>query len=343
MRNSADLRRFLSRAGLALLVALATGCVSLPPPVAEEPEPAAVAQEPIAAEPAVEAPRPATTPRPPAAPARIDIALVVDPSAPTHAGVADQIDAALPPGRYRVSRVDATASLAGLRTSTKTVVAVGRSALEAVQRDLPDLPVVFCQVLKPEDPAAAGPAHWGVAAWPSAAVSLAAWRELDPGLRTIMLIVSDVDSAMVSDALAAARAQGVDLRIEKSSSDRETLYLFRRFAAAVDGLWLMPDERALGPTTLVELVRYAVARDVGVLGFSEALLPRGALLSATAVPADVAAAVERVVERVAAGRTAGLQAMTSLRSAALAVNAEVAEDLGLPPPRIDRWVAREFD
>jgi hypothetical protein len=222
------------------------------------------------------------------------------------------------------------------------VVAVGRVALEAAKRELSHLPIVFCQVLRPDEPAAEAGASWGVAAWPPAMVSLAAWRSLDPDLRTIMVIVSDPGSPMVADAIAAARTQGVDLRIEESSSDRETLYVFRR-ATAIDGLWLLPDERALGPTTLVELVRYASARDIGVLGFSESLLPRGALLSATSVPVDVAEAVQRVIERVAAGRTGDLPALTPLSAAALSVNPAAVEELGLAPPRMQRWTAREFD
>jgi hypothetical protein len=345
MRNTADLRHWLSRAGLVLLVALATGCAGLQPPLVEEPPAPAAAPEPFQAEPdppPPPPPRPASAPRPPVAPARIDVALVVDATAATHATVADEVGALLPPSRYRVSRANSTDSLAELRAA-KAVVAVGRSALEAVQRDLPNVPVVFCQVLRPDDAAPAAAPLWGVAAWPPAAVALAAWRSLDPSLRTIMLIVSDPGSPMVADAVTASRAQGVDLRIEASSSDRETLYLFRRYAASVDGLWLLPDERALGPTTLLELVRYAAARDVGVLGFSESLLPRGALLSATSVPADVAAAVQHLVERVAAERTADLPAVTPLNAAALSVNPTVAADLGLVPPRAERWIAREFD
>ena len=56
---------------------------------------------------------------------------------------------------------------------------------------------------------------------------------------------------------------------------------------------------------LRELLSYAPSRGIGVLTFNEALLARGALLTATAVPADVAATVARVVERVVAGRTGG--------------------------------------
>ena len=128
-----------------------------------------------------------------------------------------------------------------------------------------------------------------------------------------------------------------------SASDRETLYLFRRLSAGVDGLWLLPDNAALSPPVLRELLTVAQTRSIGVLTFNEALLARGALMTATAVPADVAATVAHVVERVVAGRTADLPPMTPLSAAALAVNVDVATALGLPPIAVPRWVAREPD
>ena len=51
-------------------------------------------------------------------------------------------------------------------------------------------------------------------------------------------------------------------------------------------------------------------------------------MTATAVPADVAATVQHVVERVVAGRTADLPPMTPLSAAELAINASVASTLG---------------
>ena len=148
---------------------------------------------------------------------------------------------------------------------------------------------------------------------------------------------------MADEARRAASALAADLLVETSASDRETLYLFRRLATAVDGLWLLPDNAALSPQVLRELLSYASSRGIGVLTFNEALLARGALLTATAVPADVAATVQHVVERVVAGRTADLPAMTPLSAAELTVNPSVAAELGLPPIAEPRWVTREPD
>ena len=346
MGNCALPRPGLSHA-LAATAALAlAGCAATPPPLPEEPPPivASPAPEPVA-EPAAPAPVPPAPKPPVAAPSRTGVVVVVDASAPSNAAVADAIVAELPPRFFDVTLVASTAteSLAALRDQRVTVVAVGAAAVTAAQTELADKDLVFCQVLAYEGLVGGNKRAWGVRALPPLALQLRGWRAIDPTLRTIALILSDPAAALATEAQQAAGDAAADLLVETSSSDRETLYDFRRMAAAVDGLWLLPDSAALSPSALREILGYAAARGIGVLTFSEALLPRGALLSATSVAADVASTVHRVVERVAAGRTRDLPAMTPLSAAEFALNTELATTLGLPHVEVSHWVTRDPD
>jgi ABC-type uncharacterized transport system substrate-binding protein len=325
---------------------LLAGCAAPGPPVAV-PEAEPVVVEPAPPSPApppvesVVAPPPART----SAPVRAEIAVVLDDDTPAHLVVADEIVAALSPRQYRVTRFTTaeTAALDGLQTHAVTVVAVGAAAVSVARASLPNKPLVFCQVPDADAALQAGGPIWGVQSLPPLALQLKSWQAIDPSLRTIALIVSASGAALAEEARLAASTLATDLLVETSASDRETLYLFRRLATAVDGLWLLPDNAALSPQVLRELLSYASARGIGVLTFNEALLSRGALLTATAVPANVAATVQHVVERVVAGRTAGLPAMTPLSAAELTINKTVASALGLPPVAEQRWVAHEPD
>jgi putative ABC transport system substrate-binding protein len=345
MRNYAQPLRILERAAAAWAALVLVGCASVAPPL----EPASTPPAPVASvavEPPAPAPAPPAPSPPAAAPRRAEIAVIVDTSAPSHAEVAAEIVAALPPRLYRVTQHASdtpSETLTALRARPVTIVAVGADAVARARAELPDKPLVFCQVLAYQDLVATGGPIWGVRPVPPLSLQLAGWKSVDPTLRTIALIVSDPTAALAAEAQRAARELAADLLVETSSSDRETLYLFRRLAAEVDGLWLLPDSTALSPSALRELLGYAAARGVAVLTFSDALLRRGALLSATSVPADVAETVRVVVERVVTGRTADLPAMTPLSAAQLEVNQAVAATLGLPPVAAPRWVTREPD
>ena len=323
---------------------LLTGCAASAPAAMPSPEPAPVLAEPVLEPPppVVERPteRPAPAVQPPA-----EIALILDTTAPAHAPVAAAIEAALPARRFRVARFTSTAAaeLAAVSGRRVTVVAVGSDAVRAARAALPNQPLVFCQVPADDEVLQARGAIWGVEPLPPLALQLKSWQAVDPTLRTVALIVSAAGAGLAEEARAAASSLATDLIVETSASDRETLYLFRRLATTVDGLWLLPDNDALSPQVLRELLRYASSRGIGVLTFNDALLTRGALLSATAVPADVAASVARVVERVAAGRTADLPFLTPLSAAELTINVGVAAALGLPPVAVPRWVTRVAD
>jgi hypothetical protein len=327
----------------AVIFLLLAGCAATgPPAVVPELEPIVVEAELL---PVPARPEPTPRPAPPREAPRADIALIVDPGAPAHMGVADAIEAALPPRRYRITRftTEGSPDLQALRSRRVTVVAVGPEAVLAARAALPDKPLVFCQVPAYGQALQAGTQAWGVQTLPPLELQLKSWQSLDPSLRTIALIVSASGAALADEARHAAANLAADLLVETSASDRETLYRFRRLAATVDGLWLLPDNDALSPPVLREMLTLSSTRGIGVLTFNEALLSRGALLTATAVPSDVAATVAQLVERVVAGRTADLPAMTPLRAAELAVNVEVATALGLPPVLIPRWVARDPD
>jgi ABC-type uncharacterized transport system substrate-binding protein len=287
-------------------------------------------------------PRPAA---PAVAPTRAEIAVIVDESTPAHGIVADEIVAALSPRLYRTTRLTTAerSALAALSSRKVTIVAVGDAAVHAARAALPAKPLVFCQVPDSAEALKSGGPIWGVQTLPPLHLQLKSWQAVDPSLRTIALIVSDSGAALADEARRAASTLAADLVVETSASDRETLYLFRRLATTVDGLWLLPDNDALSPQVLRELLAYAASRRIGVLTFNDALLRRGALLTAEAVPADIAATVQHVVERVVAGRTADLPAMSALTAAELTINASVASTLGLPPVAQQSWVAREPD
>lgn len=325
---------------------LLTGCAAPGPAVTPAPEPSSVRTEPVPAPPPPPSRvEPVPEPAAPAAPPPAEIALIIDTTTPAHAPVAAEIETALPARRFRVTRFSSAeaAELAALRGRSLTVVAVGAEAVRAARAALPDHPLVFCQVPSDAEALQPGGAIWGVEPLPPLALQLKSWQAVDPSLRTVALIIGPAGTALADEARAAAASLAMDLIVETSASDRETLYLFRRLATAVDGLWLLPDNDALSPQVLRELLRYASSRGIGVLTFNDALLARGALMSATAVPADIAANVARVVERVAAGRTAGLPLLTPLSAAALTINVGVAAALGLPPVAAQRWVTRVAD
>jgi len=344
MRHDCRHRRSITTTLTAAALLTIAGCATAPPQPPEKALPPSAASVPEPAPPPV-TPTPAPLPKPPSAPLRRDVIVVFDAGTASAAATAAAIAEALPPKQYRVATVDSTkvAQPTAPQAQPAVVIAVGLAAVQAARARLPGRPIVFCQVFAYEDVLKNGGAIWGVDPLPPLALQLKTWRRLDPTLRSIALILGEARDALAAEATKAAASVGAEVRFETSHSDRETLYLFKRLAGQVDGLWLFPDNRVLSPTVLRELLSYANSHRVGVLALNESLLRWGALASAASVPADVAEAVHLVADRVVAGDTQDLPAMTPLRAADLRVNLAVAAALGLPHVAEQHWVARDPD
>ena len=273
-------------------------------------------------------------------PPRAEMALVLDASTPAHAVVADEIVAALSPRRYRVTRFTTDAARGARRAARppRTVVAVGAEAVRAARAALPNTPLVFCQVPAFEEALATGWPIWGVQTLPPLVLQLKNWQAVDPTLRTIALIVSASGAALAAEArcgrgsLAGGSARrNLGLRSRDAVSIPPARDERRRPVAAAR-------QRRVEPASARRAAALCVVARHRRADVQRSAARRGALLTATAVPADVAATVAHVVERVVAGRTAELPPMTPLSAAELAVNSTVAATLGLPPVAEQRWV-----
>ena len=166
----------------------------------------------------------------------------------------------------------------------------------------------------------------GVAAWPPVEAQVAAWKEVDPSVRRIGLIIGEGHDELLREAQLAAERHDVDLVVEVSRSDQETLYLFRRMVRDIDGFWLLPDSRILSSRALRQMLADAKRRQVPVSVPTESMLSLGAAMSMTTEAADIASAIAGVVRKIHAGNLDRVPAITPLSaiSIKLAENDRVA-------------------
>ena len=208
------------------------------------------------------------------------------------------------------------------------IVAVGLPAARIASRNA-SIPVIFCQVFDVEEPALMSERVRGVSALPPLDRQLSSWLELDPGLRSVGALLGPGHELLVAEAEAAASDAGLEFRLRQATSDREALYMFRRMAPEIDGLWLFPDNRILSPGVLKEIFDFALRRKIRVVVFSPALLDMGAFMSAGATPEDIAGVTTDVLDAIAGGESESLPRVSPLNEVDIRVNPVVARRLGM--------------
>jgi ABC-type uncharacterized transport system substrate-binding protein len=288
-----------------------------PEPVVVEPPP-----EPVVVEPP---PKPKPVPPPPKAePEPLpEVAIVLTSRQPAYEDVANELGERLE--HYTIydltdrSQPPVVAFRLINDSNSGAVVAIGlRAAKSAIS--MAKVPVIFSQVFNYEQHGLVTENSRGVSALAPLDAHLSAWKKVDPTLASVGMIIGEGHEDLVTEAQIAAEGHGVELVVQRTGSDQETLYNFKRMVREIDGFWLFPDNRILSPRVLQEMLAQANRRQVPVAVSHEAMLSMGAAISVSSVAADIASTIVDVLRKVEAGRMKDVPPLTGLSEVRVVTN-----------------------
>lgn len=309
------------RLGLIATAMFASACSYLE--TQAPPEPAVVEPAP---EPVVVEPPPAPKPVPPrkVVPKPLpEVAIVLSSRQPAYEDVANELVERLE--RYTIydladrSQPPVNAFRLINDSDSGAVIAIGLRAAKSALA-MARVPVIFSQVFNYEEHGLVTDHSRGISALAPLDAHLSAWKKVDPTLATIGLIIGPGHEGLVTEAQIAADGHGVELIVQRASSDQETLYHFKRMVREIDGFWLFPDNRVLSPRVLQEMLAQANRRQVPVAVSHEAMLPMGAAISVSSVAADIASKIVDVLRKIEAGRIDDVPPLTGLSEVRVVTN-----------------------
>ena len=308
--------RALTRLAIVATALGFSACSLLPaePPPAQDPEPV---QQPVEI-PVI--PPPPPTPAPTIAkketgpaPIRSPLAIVLTSAAAAYTDVAAELMRRFEDHEVYNLAEDSRPPVTILRlindSDSGVVVAIGhRAAVSSVA--LANKPVVFSQVFNYEDLLTDN--SRGVSSLAPLDAQLAAWKDLDPSLSRIGMIIGAGHDELLAEAKTAAEAHDIELLVHIADSDQETLFMFKRMIRDIDGYWLFPDNRVLSPRALRQIIDTANRLQVPVLAPTESMLAAGADVSVSSVAENIAEIIARIVRQIEAGNLLDVPAITPL-------------------------------
>jgi ABC-type uncharacterized transport system substrate-binding protein len=181
----------------------------------------------------------------------------------------------------------------------------------------------------------------GVSMIPDLRSQFRAWKALDPGLRKVGVITGRSKEDIIARASDAARAYDIEVIHRVVGSDKEMLYIFKRLAQEIDGLWLLPDNRVLSREVIRSIMSYSVKQGKGVVVFSPQLLKVGGLMSVTSRDTDIAKRVLARLQQAQGQPDVPGPKVAALSKARIQINLGMARRLGLVIPQQYRRLAYE--
>ena len=207
-------------------------------------------------------------------------------------------------------------------SESSVVVAIGlRAAQSSVS--MSEKPVVFSQVFNHHEHDLLSENSRGVAAIPPLDAQIAAWKKIDPTMVRVGVIIGEGHDDLIEEARLAAEKHDIELRVQITHSDQETLYFFRRMVRDIDGFWLFPDNRILSGRVLQEMLDDANRQQVPVTVPSDSMLELGATLSISTVAADIARTIVKVIREIRSGKLDSVPPITQLSEIRVETNGAI--------------------
>jgi len=207
-------------------------------------------------------------------------------------------------------------------SESSVVVAIGLQAAQSSVA-MANKPVVFSQVFNHQDHELLNVNSRGIAAIPPLDAQIAAWKKIDPTMVRIGVIIGEGHDDLIEEARLAAEKHEIELRVQVTHSDQETLYFFRRMVRDIDGFWLFPDNRILSGRVLQEMLTDANRQQVPVTVPTDSLLQMGATLSISTVAADIARTIVKVIREIQSGRLDAVPPITQLSEIRVETNGAI--------------------
>jgi len=215
-------------------------------------------------------------------------------------------------------------------SSTVQVVAVGAKALDAV-KGFKDKQIIYTQVMNHEKVVAKN--IKGVSSLPSPEKLFRDWKKLSPTLTKVAVVAGNNLDMYLKRAKKAAKAQKIDLIVERVKSDKGFIYKSKKFKSDVGGQWILPDNRILSGKALKEVMAYASRRGRQIVVFSPKLLSFGGFFYVTP---DLEAIADGVLQRLtdSAGKaTISGESVLPVMNHTMGINQNIAKQFNLVIPQ----------
>jgi ABC-type uncharacterized transport system substrate-binding protein len=199
------------------------------------------------------------------------------------------------------------------------VVAIGLRAAKS-SLSMAQVPVIFSQVFNYREHKLVTDNSRGISALAPLDAHLSAWKKVDPTLARVGVIIGEGHGELIAEAEIAAAKHGVELIIQETHSDQETLYHFKRMIREIDGFWLFPDNRVLSPRVLKDMLSQANRRQVPVAVSHEAMLSMGAAISVSSVASDIATTIIDVLRKINTGNIDDVPPLSNLSEVRVVTN-----------------------
>ncbi|MEE9614808.1 MAG: ABC transporter substrate binding protein [Thermodesulfobacteriota bacterium] len=223
---------------------------------------------------------------------------------------------------------------------SELIFTLGTDALDLIQKEFHDIPVVFTFVLNPNgvmgrDWDSSRSNFHGISMNVPPDKQLDVLKKVMPGVKRVGVVYDPSKTKeLIDTALKAAEELGLHLVANKVSTGTEAIDAVNLMAGRVDALWMVPDTTVTTPASIDYMLRFSKKRSIPIIGISEKYVKNGALFALSFDSEDVGRQAGEIAEVLLSGKKlGGATRLYSPRTLKLSINIATAKNMGIRIPK----------
>ena len=219
------------------------------------------------------------------------------------------------------------------------ILALGSAATTAVQKEFPNIPIVFCMVLNPVASGFIKSIHASGNNLTGASLDIPVetqFRELLsvlPRVKRIGVIYNlEENREVINEASLIAKGMGLELVTAVVGSEKAVPDALDDLIKKVDALWSVSDNIVFTPQSIQYVLLTTLRNEMPFMGISPSYVKAGALMALSCDYKDVGRQAGEVANRVIAGEQPNNIPITAPRRVYLSLNSIAAEQIRITIP-----------
>ncbi len=220
------------------------------------------------------------------------------------------------------------------------IFALGAKAAYLSKQVMPDTPIVFAMVLRPEKFGLKGDNTTGVAVEIPEDILLTRFKLVLPDLKRLGVICGQENCPTILEKAGPAAEQlGIELVVSAVKHSESVPGAYRRMRTGIDALWMVPDPTVITRDNFSYLSSRTQHDGVAFLAFSENFVRAGALLSVAPSYQTMGAQAAVLMNKVL-NSNGSVPPVQPPVGSTLVINASTAKELGI---QMDAATLNMFD
>ena len=223
--------------------------------------------------------------------------------------------------------------------SPTLILALGSAATTAVQKEFPDIPIVFSMVLNPiasgfiKSTRSSGNNLTGASLDIPVETQFRELLSVLPRVKRIGVIYNlEENREIINEASLIAKGMGLELVTAVVGSEKAVPDAIDNLLTKVDAIWSVSDNIVFTPQSIQYILLATLRNQMPFMGISPSYVKAGALMALSSDYKDVGRQAGEVASRVIAGEQPNNIPITAPRRVDLSLNAIVAEQIGIKIP-----------